>query len=123
MTKTNTFLLISSFVLSCTAALANDQVTPSEADSKVQWGMSLGLNRYTESKMQLLGTEIGVHARLSGLTMLPNWQIEGDVLLGRQKYTSTDTGDLNGVLNVETRWRPWSTFTTRGWVKRVFPQA
>jgi hypothetical protein len=71
----------------------------------VQWGLSLGVNRYTESKMQLLGTEIGLHARLVGSEMLPNWQLEGDVLLGRQKYTSSGTGDLSGVLNIETRWR------------------
>nr|WP_315229517.1 hypothetical protein [uncultured Limnohabitans sp.] len=105
MMKTNTFLLISSLVLGCTSAVANDSVTPREAASKVQWGMSLGLDRYTESKMQLLGTEVGVHARLNGLEALPNWQLEGDVLLGRQKYTSTNTGDMDGVLNIETRWR------------------
>jgi hypothetical protein len=105
MMKTNTFLLISSLVLGCTSAVASDSVTPREAAPKVQWGMSLGVNRYTETKMQLLGTEIGVHARISGLENLPQWQFEGDVLLGRQKYTSTDTGDLDGVLNVETRWR------------------
>lgn len=103
--KTNTFLLTFALVLTCTSALANDNTAPSNAESKVQWGMSLGANRYTESKMQLLGTEIGLHARLSGSEILPNWQLEGDVLLGRQKYTSTDTGDMNGVLNIETRWR------------------
>jgi hypothetical protein len=105
MMKTNTFLLTSTLVLTCSSALANDNTAPSNAEPKVQWGMSLGLNRYTESKMQLLGTEIGLHARLSGVNMLLNWQLEGDVLLGRQKYTSTKSGDLNGVLNVETRWR------------------
>jgi hypothetical protein len=105
MMKTNTFLLIPALVLACTSAFANDNTAPRDAEPKVQWGMSMGLNRYTEQKMQLLGTEIGAHVRLSRLEMLPNWQLEGDVMLGRQKYTSTATGDLNGVLNIETRWR------------------
>lgn len=105
MMKTNTFLLTSALVLTCTSALANDNKAPSNAEPKVQWGLSLGVNRYTESKMQLLGTEIGLHARLVGSEVLPNWQLEGDVLLGRQKYTSNGTGDLNGVVNIETRWR------------------
>ncbi len=105
MMKTNTFLLIPALVLACTSAFANDNTAPRDAEPKVQWGMSMGLNRYTEQKMQLLGTEIGAHVRLNRLDMLPNWQLEGDVMLGRQKYTSTETGDLDGVLNVETRWR------------------
>jgi hypothetical protein len=105
MLKTKNFLIISSLVLTFTSALANDNTAPRVADPKVQWGMSLGVNHYTESKMQLLGTEIGLHARLNRLDMLPDWRLEGDVLLGRQKYTSTDTGDLSGAINLETRWR------------------
>ncbi len=105
MLKTNTFLFTSALLLASASVHANDTVMQRYTEPKVQWGMSLGINRYTEPKMQLLGTEVGVHARLSGLSDLPNWQFEGDVSLGRQKYTSTDTGNLDGVLNVETRWR------------------
>lgn len=105
MKKINCSLIIHSLLLACSAALAQDNTPPIEVESKVQWGMSWGVNRYTEEKMQLLGSEIGLHARLIGLGMLPDWQLEGEVLVGRQKYTSTSTGEMNGVLNIETRWR------------------
>ena len=112
--KTNTFLLISSLVLACIQAQANDITDNRQPETKVQWRMSLGANRYTEPKMQLLGTEVGLHVLAHGLDDLPNWQFEGDVLLGRQKYTSTDTGDLNGVINIETRWRALTSLYRTG---------
>jgi hypothetical protein len=102
--KIMTFPWMGCLVLACTPTWANDNLAP-EAAPQVHWGMSLGMNHYAESKMQLGGPEIGAHARLTGLDMLPNWQLEGDVLLGQQKYTSTGTGNMEGVRNIETRWR------------------
>jgi hypothetical protein len=75
------------------------------AQSTVTWGVSAGMNKYTEANMKLVGPEIGLHAR--GVNVFPNtnWVLEGDVLLGRQNYTSTSTGSMRNVGNVETRWR------------------
>jgi hypothetical protein len=45
-----------------------------------------------------------------------NWVLEGDVLLGRQNYTSTSTGSMRNVGNVETRWRVMGEIATdTGW--------
>ncbi len=55
--------------------------------------------------MQLKGPEIGLHMRITGWHVMPNAQFEGDFLLGMQRYTSTKTGSINGVTNIETRWR------------------
>jgi hypothetical protein len=71
-----------------------------------QWGISAGINHYKEPDlMQLQGPEIGLHARVYNFAQIPKLRIEGDVFLGQQKYTSTKTGSMNGVQNIETRWR------------------
>jgi hypothetical protein len=36
---------------------------------------------------------------------MPSAQLEGDIFLGQQKYTSQSSGSMNGVTNLETRWR------------------
>jgi len=105
MVKNNTFLLVSWLLFGCSSTFANDNLPSHDAARKVHWRMSLGMNHYAESNMQLLGPEIGVHVRLNGLDLLPNWQLEGDVLLGQQKYTSSVSGNLKGAPNIETRWR------------------
>jgi hypothetical protein len=70
------------------------------------WGMSAGVNHYEEpGLMQLTGPELGTHARVTHWDTMPNAQLEGDVLLGRQKYTIAGSGSRNGVTNLETRWR------------------
>lgn len=74
--------------------------------TNVQWGISAGLNQYKEpGLMQLQGPEAGVHARSTHWAEMPNAQLEGDILLGKQKYTSVKSGSMNGVTNLETRWR------------------
>ncbi|WP_310626885.1 hypothetical protein [Limnohabitans sp.] len=69
-------------------------------------GFSAGVNRYQEpGLMQLLGAEMGLHPRITGWHAMPQAQLEGDVFLGKQRYTSTESGSINGVTNIETRWR------------------
>jgi hypothetical protein len=75
-------------------------------NSLVQWGISAGVNQYKEpGLMQLQGPELGLHARAYNIATMPQLLLEGDVFLGQQRYTSTNTGSMDGVLNIETRWR------------------
>jgi hypothetical protein len=72
----------------------------------VNLGISAGYNQYTEPDiMQEQGPEVGFHARSTAPSKFGGLQLEGDVLLGYQRYTSEKTGSLNGVRNLETRWR------------------
>jgi hypothetical protein len=72
----------------------------------VQWGIGAGINQYKEpGLMQLQGPELGFHGRAYNFAPMPQLQLEGDVFLGQQRYTSTSTGSMNGVHNIETRWR------------------
>lgn len=72
----------------------------------VTWGMSAGMNQYKEPNlMQLQGPEVGLHAHVKGWTYMPQTHFESDVLYGRQNYTSNQSGNKNGVANLETRWR------------------
>jgi hypothetical protein len=81
------------------------QLEPVEK-SPLQWQLSAGMNQYTEpSLMQLVGPEIGLHVHSFDPNQLEGLQLEGDFLLGLQKYTSRGTGSLDNVTNIETRWR------------------
>lgn len=72
----------------------------------VTWGVSAGMNQYKEPDiMQLKGPEIGLHARTSQWPHMPSAHFEADVLLGRQNYTSKNSGSMNGATNLEARWR------------------
>lgn len=74
--------------------------------TRVQWGVSGGMNDYKEpALMQLKGPEVGLHSRVTHWANMPNAQFEGDILLGTQKYTSVNSGSMSGVSNLETRWR------------------
>ena len=76
------------------------------ASPSTQWGISGGFNQYQEKGlMQLQGPEIGVHAKLNDWSPFPSVQWEGDVLLGKQKYTSQKSGSMSDITNLETRWR------------------
>jgi len=73
---------------------------------QIRWGVSAGMNAYKEPDlMQLKGPEVGLHARFSHLPEMPTAQLEADLLLGKQKYTSVSSGSMSGVTNLETRWR------------------
>ena len=88
----------------------------------VNWGMSGGVNHYEEPNlMQLKGPELGIHTRVNHWANMPTAQFEADVLLGKQKYTSAGSGSMNGVTNLETRWRALvplfgDTTTESGWL-------
>ena len=90
-------------------------------DAHLQWGVSGGMNRYQEPDlMQLQGPEIGLHAQLQHWSAWPDAQLEADVLLGKQTYTSNGSGSLRNVTNLETRWRAmvpmWQTKSPNtGW--------
>lgn len=74
--------------------------------ARIQWGASGGINQYKEpGLMQLKGAELGLHARVTRWADMPSAQLEGDIFLGQQKYTSQSSGSMNGVTNLETRWR------------------
>ncbi len=74
--------------------------------ARIQWGASGGINQYKEpGLMQLKGPELGLHARVTPWADMPSAQLEGDIFLGQQKYTSQSSGSMNGVTNLETRWR------------------
>jgi hypothetical protein len=88
-----------------TIALCLSISSGAQAQSTVTWGISAGKNKYTEADMKLTGPELGLHARAVNVFPNTNWVLEGDVLLGRQNYTSTKTGSMRNVGNVETRWR------------------
>jgi hypothetical protein len=82
----------------------------------VQLGVGAGVNQYKEpGLMQLQGPELGLHARAYNFAPMRQLQLEGDVFLGQQRYTSTNTGSMNGVHNIETRWRAlMPVFTNTG---------
>lgn len=93
-------------LLAITAAFHSGAQTPEPDQPRFQWGVSGGMNSYKEpGLMQLKGPEVGLHSRVTNWASLPNAQFEGDILLGRQKYTSVSSGSLSGVTNLETRWR------------------
>ncbi len=74
--------------------------------ARIQWGASGGINQYKEpGLMQLKGPELGLYARVTRWADMPSAQLEGDIFLGQQKYTSQSSGSMNGVTNLETRWR------------------
>jgi hypothetical protein len=83
-------------------AFAWGQALPDPAGA---WSYSLGIQRYSEHSMQLVGPEIGVHWHSKPLAQLGQANVEVDALLGRQKYMSDDSGIKNNVPNIETRWR------------------
>ena len=71
-----------------------------------QWGVGAGVNHYKEpGLMQLQGPELGLHARAYNFSAMPQLHLEGDVFLGMQRYTSTNTGSMDGVHNIQTHWR------------------
>jgi hypothetical protein len=92
-------------IVTITFALSLGMVSGAHAESTVMWGVSAGMNKYTEANMKLVGPEIGLHARAVDVFPNTNWVLEGDVLVGKQSYTSTSTGSMRGVGNLETRWR------------------
>lgn len=105
MTTSTQLLRIAALCVCAFSASAWSQST-AESETQVKWGISGGFNHYTEPKlMQLQGPEAGLHFQISNMRDLENMQLEGDILLGAQKYTSAESGTISGVPNLESRYR------------------
>jgi hypothetical protein len=93
-------------LIAITAATLSGAQTVEPSSPHIQWGVSGGMNDYKEpGLMRLKGPELGLHARFTNWAEMPQAQWEGDLLLGKQKYTSVSSGSMTGVTNLETRWR------------------
>ncbi len=88
-----------------TSALCLGATSTPHAEPALTWGVSAGMNRYTEAQMKLAGPELGLHARAANVFKTSNVQLESDILIGKQNYTSEPSGDMSNVGNLETRWR------------------
>jgi hypothetical protein len=75
------------------------------APSESVWRMGLGVQRYSESLMQLQGPEIGVHWRNHDQVQRTGVQLEADAIWGLQNYSSPVSGTLKSIPNIHTRWR------------------
>ena len=71
----------------------------------LEWSTSAGMNHYKEPVMQLHGPELGLHAKTRRQGNVPGVMGEADVFIGQQHYTSNTTGSMDGVTNIESRWR------------------
>jgi hypothetical protein len=95
----------------CTLAVLAGAIGSSQAQLQTQpqtqqalgaWQLSAGWQDYSEPQMKLKGPELGVHWQsLSGVP----YTLEADAHLGLQNYSSPESGRLDSVLNVDTRWR------------------
>jgi hypothetical protein len=70
------------------------------------WQLSAGWQDYSEPQMQLKGPELGAHWQSLGLAP---FTLEADAHLGLQNYSSAQSGRLDSVLNLDTRWRALRT--------------
>lgn len=103
---TSTQLLRIAALCVCTFSASAWSQSTAESETQVKWGISGGFNHYTEPKlMQLQGPEAGLHFQISNMRDIENMQLEGDILLGTQKYTSARSGTMTGVPNLENRYR------------------
>jgi hypothetical protein len=113
---------IAIFLLAFSAACHSWAQSDKPVSMTISWGMSGGVNHYEEPNlMQLKGPELGIHTRVNHWGNMPTAQLEADVLLGKQKYTSAGSGNMSGVTNLETRWRALvplfgDTPTNSGWL-------
>jgi hypothetical protein len=75
------------------------------APPDLEWSVSAGMNRYIEPEMQLMGPELGLHAKTRRLGKQAGVLGEADVFMGQQHYSSDTTGSMDRVTNIESRWR------------------
>lgn len=72
--------------------------------------LSAGWQNYSEPQMNLKGPELGLHWQSRNLGA---HALEADVQVGLQNYSSVQSGRLDRVLNVDTRWRALRSFTAQ----------
>ena len=86
------------------------------APSDQVWRLGLGLQRYSESLMQLQGPEIGLHWRNHTQLQPAGLQLEADGIWGLQNYSSPVSGSLKRRPTLHTRWR---VMTAVGWMPEL----
>jgi hypothetical protein len=87
-------------------ATGSAQAQPEE--NRGAWQLSVGWQDYSEPQMELKGPELGVHWQ--SFSWGP-YTLEADAQLGLQNYSSAQSGRLDFVLNLDTRWRALRTLT------------
>ncbi len=92
--------------LACAVSLGPTQAQPVSG----AWQVSAGWQNYSEPQMNLKGPELGLHWQSRHLKAST---LEADVHVGLQNYSSALSGQLDSVLNVDTRWRALRTLTTQ----------
>ena len=97
----------------CAACVFVGTIVSAQAQPSQNWGawqLSAGWQQYSEPQMQLKGPELGVHWQSLSLTP---YTLEADAHLGLQNYSSEQSGRLDSVLNLDTRWRALRTLTAQ----------
>ncbi len=74
------------------------------------WQLSAGWQDYSESQMQLKGSELGVHWTSMSWGA---YTLDAHAQLGLQNYNSPQSGHLEHVPNLDTRWRALRGSTTQ----------
>ncbi len=67
-------------------------------------GVGAGMDHYRESGMRLTGPAVNLRYELITEPQSP-WLLEVGATLARMKYSSQETGNLSGVVDVGTDWR------------------
>lgn len=91
--------------LMCGAVTVLFHTVPRAEPPGLKWSASVGMNHYKEPEMQLHGPELGLHVRTLSLGKQAGLLGEGDLFVGQQHYSSDQTGTMDRVINVESRWR------------------
>ena len=89
----------------CVALILMGTIVPVQAQPAQAlgaWKLSSGWQNYSESQMNLKGPELGVHWQSQELG---TYTLEADAHVGLQNYSSAESGRLDSVLNLDTRWR------------------
>lgn len=97
----------------CAVCLFVGTIVSAQAQPSQNWGawqLSAGWQQYSEPQMQLKGPELGVHWQ--SLNLDP-YTLEADAQLGLQNYSSEQSGRLDSVLNLDTRWRALRALTAQ----------
>lgn len=97
----------------CAVCLFVGTIVSAQAQPSQNWGswqLSAGWQQYSEPQMQLKGPELGVHWQ--SLNLAP-YTLEADAQLGMQSYSSEQSGRLDSVLNLDTRWRALRALTAQ----------
>lgn len=92
--------------LACAVSLGPTQAQPVSG----AWQVSAGWQNYSEPQMNLKGPELGLHWQSRHLKA---YTLEADAHVGLQNYSSALSGQLDSVLNIDTRWRALRALTTQ----------